>query len=414
MSRTSQSLAFTIDELIRNRWVSWSEDVLNTRPDSSFNSKRGFQEIVGVQNGTERSRATEIFRLGLIKGRLIGEKKGRTSSVPAGWKNICEDNSIHTHTGYIAYVIGKGLNCKPSPGVTVLEAFDSLCTLLILSIGFMFDNRWYSTVNIFLFVKNRAEESFARTLTNQELRLLAGAVFNTLDYKYAEQLIRAYETNGTFKLHYLFRSTSGAKAPFDESNIELFEIGELEQVTSSRKFDLELTYRQKASLFWAVANSGRGIFTRAFRAGEEFLTALTQTDQKLASNKQRNLLHDFYVDRENGFIHNDLLSVTLNLTDDFPELKKGLTTVMKTLNEGVVESLHLIKKKTEIQITEKFYLHEQIDVPEELSQFSISVPKKGLPVEPTAGNVLVQLNGKEFTIQKVKKEDERFIITLEK
>jgi len=168
MSINSQFLYFYIDELLRNQWVDWSENILSKIPEPEFVLKRGFQTISGSDNSSTRTRALDCFRLGFINSKLISERTGTRNSIPTGWQSICDGEMVHTQLGYMAYTLGKGSRLN-SKNQLISEGINSICSIIILLIGFSHNERWYTTYSIFSFVIERVRIELKRALNGTDI-----------------------------------------------------------------------------------------------------------------------------------------------------------------------------------------------------------------------------------------------------
>jgi hypothetical protein len=402
MSINSQFFRFYIDELVKVHWVDWSEKYLSKLPDQSFSTRRGFQEITGSESSsTVRTRALDCYKLGLISAKLISSRSGGSSGIPKGWSSICEDEAIHSNIGYISYVIGKGLRqtiVKPS----VNSALNSIASLLILSIGFNYNERWYTTYFIYSFVREKAEKEFNKSLSNDELRILAGAVFNTLEFGHIDQLINAYKLNSDdFNLFFKYRDGGGER---------LFPISKFVEVYSEQGFNINHTEQHKACLFWA--NPERGIYSRAISsAGHDLLHVLASHEHDCLQSRKPNFLSEFYEGTENNDSAPDLLDLLFRHKSNINDITRGLKKVMKSLNDGVIDSLDLIKKEADVVTTEKFYLHDEIALNDSAKTIEFNIKISDIPLLPSVGHSLFLTTGEELSIIDVSADDDEVKIT---
>ncbi len=388
MSVTSQFLSFYIDELLKIHWVDWSENFLSQKPDDIFVTKKGFQDISGgAESSTVRTRALECYRMGLINSKLVSSRAGGSSSIPGGWAAICEGKPIHSNIGYISYVIGKALRENRNDHETI-ESLNSLCSLLILNIGFQTQGRWYTTIFLIIYVKNVVEKEINRALSAEETRFLSGAVFNTLDFDSTDQLINSYKNNDEeFFLRFKYRVTDKEYKFIPKQFVEIY---------SDDSFDLNSTERHKASLFWASPD--RGIYSRAMASkGSLFLKKLTAYDMELAQKGQNNFLKEIYdgLDSDDNSI--DLLDFLLK--EDFDSgIKKELYKIMKSLNDGVISALELIKNTTNIVTAKKFYVHDIVTISEDTKTLEIKIRKNEIGLIPEVGCTIQLDSGETFII----------------
>src|SRR6266480_5090679 len=106
MKWESRCPSFYPDQLIQDKWVLWSETVLNQAHDKMYSTPRGFQEFIHDPSSNTRTRAGELYTIGLLRGLLVSEREGVRGSIPYGWRLIQDDQHVHTRLGYLAYPVG--------------------------------------------------------------------------------------------------------------------------------------------------------------------------------------------------------------------------------------------------------------------------------------------------------------------
>lgn len=333
MSGSSQFLYSYIDELIKNKWAVWSEHALAKIPDKKFHVPRGFQLIVGAQGADARSRELECFKLGLSYHRVVSR-----SGFPEGWKQVCNGISIHTPLGYFAYIIGRALkNAPDSPQLN--SALNALATLQILLIGFSYEGRWFSTVNIYDFVREEFEKKVDRSLNAKELRLLAGAVFNTLDGKHISELISAYAKNKKLpSLYYtLQKEKGGGEVELSPNNIET--------LSQDKAFNINTIENHKGALFWS--SEERGIYSLASSdSGQKFLKKFMEVDRALAARGKIGFLNNVLKDINEQEIGHDVITVlTESIADEDADLFEDFEKIMARLESGTVNAAEHIQIK---------------------------------------------------------------------
>ncbi|MCE2926237.1 MAG: DUF3883 domain-containing protein, partial [Rickettsiales bacterium] len=335
MSINSQFLYSYIDELIKSQWIDWSENLLSRIPSKEFQTRRGFQELTGADNSFIRSRALEGFRLGLFNGRVISERGGSHSELPEGWKRVCSGIPIHTRLGYFAYVIGKALEKKPDDSI-LNSAVDAIAAIQIMLIAFKYQDRWYSTVNIFDYVRSQYEKALKRTLDNKEIRFLSGAVFNTLDRTDPTALIESYKNNTLLPPLYLIIQNDGGKVEVTPEN--------LEQIISGN-FNINSIEKLKAALFWS--SEERGIYSRASASGRKFLTIFMEIDRALAAAGNASILHGVLESINEKDAAKDLIDTLSLAAHHYPKLLEQWEKIMVRLESGVVASLEYFSAREE-------------------------------------------------------------------
>lgn len=407
MPINSQFLLFYIDELLRSHWVVWSEKYLSRVPENDFRTRRGFQQVTGSESSsTVRTRALDLYKLTLIKGKLISARTGETSPIPKGWLSICEGQSIHTSLGYISYCLGRALREAGNNNNRVNRALNTLALFFVWTISFKYQQRWYSTATIAHYALQTVEHRLSRKLDNDELRYLSGAVFNTLEGPIAHQLIESYTKNAAdFKLQYTFRE---GKQAFT------FNVDEFPDVISEQAININETERHKACLFWS--NPDRGIFSKALSSRScKLIHELTSYDQKLALEGKGHPLTKLYEQIENGEITDDVLVSVVSLSEQSVEISREVKKAMKDLQDGMLESLSLINEQIKTEHSfDRFYVHEDIELPDDDKTIKLKAPIKDTIVRPNENAYLVINEELEYLITHVEEKDGEYIITAAK
>ena len=106
MGTNSQFLFSYIDELVTQSWVDWMEGPLSSIPEKKFRNEKGFQKVLGSSSAGPRTRSLEAYQLGLLRGRLVKQRKAG-AAFPAGWQQVISGEAPSTRLGYYAYIIGK-------------------------------------------------------------------------------------------------------------------------------------------------------------------------------------------------------------------------------------------------------------------------------------------------------------------
>ena len=102
-------LYFYPDELLREVWVLWCEKILFNQNNKDYRTSKGFQNKLGATSSTARTRADEIYTVGLLKGELVNRRGGGSRNMPLGWAMTYQNGGVLSRFGYLAYIIGRGL-----------------------------------------------------------------------------------------------------------------------------------------------------------------------------------------------------------------------------------------------------------------------------------------------------------------
>lgn len=403
MPEASQFLSFYPDELLRKHWVNWSERYLTADPSTLTLPPNDFQGLVGSEGSTVRSRATELYRLGLLRSRLVQSRAGGRAIAP-GWTDLNNDMEVHSQMGYVAYAIAKGLSLNIHSKI-LSQSFNTVCWFLILLIGFEHNDRWYTTTYIFRFVLREAEKKTGRVLSANERKFLAAAVFNTLDNELKSQLIEAYSNNtNTFELCF---------KRYDNKKITSFKLDDFQTLYESNTISIGSLERQKSSLYWG--DEGRGIYSRAIQTpGFSIFDSLETDDRSRIKNRDENLLAPIYNSlHKNGHNTTDYLSFILDFISKLTQLEKEKNKLMKSLQDGVIESLQYITSTSRINQPQTFYLHDSVELDEEWGFLDLSIPKSGIPITPEPRSRLILGKGKSAKILEISEDGDNFLLKLE-
>src|SRR5690349_15042499 len=116
------------DQLISETWIDWVEHYLSEKPEHRFDTSTGFQERHGSANANERTRALELWSIGLLRGPLVTPQSGSRRVTPLGWKLVVQGSSPLTPLGYAAYGLGKALRIE-GKSFSIEPAFSALCAV---------------------------------------------------------------------------------------------------------------------------------------------------------------------------------------------------------------------------------------------------------------------------------------------
>ena len=311
MTINPQFLFFYIDELVKNYWVDWLEGPLSRVPAPGQRGRGGFQQVLGDVSAGPRTRAGEAYRVGLLSGRVV-QQRSAGALFPSGWRTVVDGKIPATKLGRCAYVVGRALRTRPDePGL--MRFLDYIASICILHIAFRCNGRWYSSALLFKYVYDQLALSLGRELTDQEIRCLAGAVFNTLSSNRRMLILSAYESDRPIE-NLIFDT---------EGNIVPFALQDLPGMVADRRVGVNSFRNVKAALFWA--EPARGIYARATRSVEQrsFLQELLRSDIALASAGGRHLLSKVYAGISGNRPDVDIFTNARDAFSGFPGLMQA-------------------------------------------------------------------------------------------
>jgi hypothetical protein len=407
ISESAQPIYIYPDQLVTETWPNWVESILSKCPADEFKNSRGFQQLIGNEDSTARTRASESYRIGLLLHRLISERSSGTNTMPKGWEYVCNNKPVLSKTGYLAYSIGKALSKNPTDQ-QLLYALNILYLIFSMSIGTESSGVSISTLLVYRRVlhcfRNQIGASDFDESYEEYSRWLAGAVFNTLDSSTNRQLlINEYINSDSITTLVLEneadKSIHSVTAEILKEKIStgLGEIPEINKIT-----------RHKAALFWAAPN--RGIYSKASQVGLNLIDKLIDLDRESLASNKLSILDS--VLRVNGSNEHQLLESinALLIKNISTSLEWG--NLMENLSKGVYAALAYIEDTVE-QVSKpiQFHLHGAPEIPKDTEELFAEVRKEGMPIKPVLG-VSVLIQSVEYKLIEIEEQELFFKIKL--
>ncbi len=309
MSTNSQFLYTFTDEFSTSEWVEWSEGVLAELPDVKFHNKTGFQRAVGSTGSGPRTRANEAYRSGYLRAPLVDSRFSKKHPLPLGWLAIINGNAPHSTLGFYAYIIGRALQLNKNSAL-FKSALNDIAAIQILHIGFRRENRWFSTVALFEYVRGNFENQVKRDATHDELPYLAAAMINTVEGSTFDNFLTVYKEGK--KIETLSFTLENDKAV-------PVKLSEIPSIADSYSFDLETIKRKRAHRYWAKPE--RGIYSRAASAkGKAFLAEFAKAEHERFVSGNLSAMSSIYESIAAGDIAEDIIELAPELFSGFDEL----------------------------------------------------------------------------------------------
>lgn len=393
MQWVSKSPSSYPDTLICENWVPWSETALNQQHDASYTVSKGFQNFVQAENADERTRAGELFNIGLLRGRLISERGG---SMPYGWKLVQENQNVHTRLGYLAYIVGKAI-CREISSPAIERAFNILCTIFTLQIGFKSEETFILTAALFNYLLDNFVPSTPRA-TLKWRRYLAAAMFCTLETKQADALVNSYITG---------QSVNSLLLLFNDGADEIVEPDRL-----VRKIDENMSLgrlvQQKSSLYW-IGEGKQGFYTRAALEGSELIRLIGEIERECLARSEENPFGMLLRPDNEDICVLEQLDDILKL---YPTARNEWRRLVKTLREGVTEALNFLER-VEVPSKRVFYGHdiETADFDEET--LILEIERGNDEIVPLYNEVIV-LGKHEYVVQSIDDSGDRLTISVKR
>ena len=254
-----------IDQLISENWVEYSEKALSGMTPPEMLQGKSFQDVISSSSSNNRTRAKELFEIGVLRGLLI---KPRSSSIGTalGWELVLGNSHVHTSLGYISYVIGKGLKAYQAGELpeSLRKALSSISVIFLLQLGLNHNGKHLLIAGLFKYILDH----FRKPTDVEEAkwqRYVAAAMFCTLhDNQHSEALLEAYIQNQPIVNLVLVENKRVDEVDPETLSAMARETRSLTKVTPP-----------KAALFWIgdyKNTSPRGIYSMSLEQGADLLS----------------------------------------------------------------------------------------------------------------------------------------------
>lgn len=346
-----------LDQLLSQTWVRLSENLLNRSHRQELTSSLGYQvaleEIFGSANSDDRTRAKELYRLGMLVGPLINPRDSDTGrgGVPLGWLRVQSGLEVHTRLGYCAYAIGKCLSQNVERNA-VFEGLSVIAAICLFQCGVELTGRkWVTFASIFRHICASFPNPQSIESVIWERWLAHGMVAMLNDDQRGPTLVDA--VLGRTPVQKLLVPRKGMD-PIELNHEQLLEFIETNGSFSG-------TTREKASLYWSGTPSGnrpRGIFSLSQIAAGDLVDAACSLEVSLLSSGKDSPLAELS-QRDPTIPTPCVLSKLRMILVHDTNARVALERGMKKLSEGVTESLEfLLGKELPDQADSKvFYAH---------------------------------------------------------
>jgi hypothetical protein len=330
-----------LDQLFSQTWVRLSEKLLNRSHRQELTSASGYQdaleEIFGGANADDRTRAKELYNLGMLLGPLINPRDSGAvrSTIPLGWSRVQSDNEVHTRLGYCAYAVGKCLSLNIEKK-SVIEALSVVAAVCLFQCGVELPGRkWITFASVFRHIHNSYPKPDDIETVIWERWLAHGMVATLNDSSRGLKLIDdVVQSTPVLKL-----LIPRKDAPSLELNPELLA----SHIRNNGSF--VGSSREKASLFWsgtAVGNRPRGIYSLSQIAASGLVSAVCAFEvSSLFSGRESPLWEMSQRDPllTTPCVLHQLGTILSHEESSILEME----ICMKKLSEGVAESLAFLR-----------------------------------------------------------------------
>jgi len=318
------------DQLLKSFWVPWNEEIFNQMHPKAYNTPVGFQEIVGRNNSNNRTRATEFYRIGLLKGPLVNPKDGPRNIMPRGWELIQNDINIQTRLGYFSFVIGKTLSID---NYIITNSFNAICALFALQMGLEYNGRFITYFALF----EKLKLTFRKPIDIDEstwLRYLAAGMFSTIKSNtHCNTLLSCYISGSPIKSLVL---------TWDDNTETVITQDSIKLVINDKNKSLTNITPKKHFLFWIGGEGSlRGIYSNASITNYNFIQRIAEIEWDSIAHNQKSPFTTLL--NKNALTETPCVFEELNnISTVYTNLKETLTKIMKDIYNGVNESLSIL------------------------------------------------------------------------
>lgn len=400
-----------LDQLLSQTWVRLSENLLNRSHREQLTSSSGYQvalnEIFGSANADDRTRAKELYSLGMLAGPLVNPRDAAAgrNSVPLGWLRIQSDTEVHTRLGYCAYAIGKCLSLNMEKRA-VVEGLSVIAAVCLFQCGVELPGRkWVTFASVFRHIV----ESFPKPENIDSViweRWLAHGMVATLNDSGRGPKLVDDVLSRTCVLELLVPRK-------DASPLEVTPEQLAAHIADNGSF--VGSTREKASLFWSgtpASNRPRGIYSLSQIAADDLVNAACSLEVASLSSGEDSPLA-ILSQRDPSSPTQCVLHQLKTILAKEKDASLTMESCMKKLSEGVAESLAFLcaDDLSSPSNGKLFYAHgAEGKVSSDVDQ-GLFIPKDKCVAVPAVGDI-VQIGAHQLKIREVVDEgvDWRIVI----
>ncbi|MGE0875417.1 MAG: hypothetical protein AB7O31_12180 [Burkholderiales bacterium] len=388
------------DQLISETWVEWAEKYLSRKADRRFDTSRGFQEMHGAANANERTRALELWCVGLLKGPLVTPQSGDRTVAPLGWRLVIQGASPLTPLGYAAYGLGKALGDEHA-SVDIDPALSAICAVFALQMGIGHGSRSGLTSSLFLHL--RAQWPRPAGVDGAKWnRYLAAVLFCSLS-KSPDGVLADFAAS-PLKNDYVLVKDAGTI---------VVDLAKLKKLVES-SYGLSDVRPAKSALYWIgdpASSEPRGIFTLAAKYTHYLLDAAYEIDRKAASSGLGSPFNRAW--ERNGDVETPEILGVLGQIFSANGFSAEWRRAMKSLRKGVLDSLRYIEEGEGDGTHRLHYAHGcelQGQAPDKLE---IEVSTSNCTASPRVGD-LVATPVASYVVKKAVKDGDKWKVFADK
>jgi hypothetical protein len=359
-------------------WVNYSDEVLDRQHSTKYSVPRGFQDALGAENSNNRTRALELFQVGLLRGLLVNSREGDRSSMPLGWSLIQADKNVHTRLGYCAYALGRAMHGGAQLPPKIKKGFEALYTIFMLQLGFGYDGNYILIASVFRYLLRRFQTSKMSVMSDDWARRVAAAMFSTYEYKAEESaLLQAYLADEEIEYLYLVTSNHGTRKVTPD------------QLAAANLADI---LPAKPGLYWIGksqgVDKGRGVYSQGVASGEPLLDVASQIERDCFAGDIKSPFSEL-IDKPKDL---EVMCILEKLSQAFASqgaARHEWEVIMNSLYDGVLEALQFIEEQGSALRPKRFFVHGPFAEITEESNISLEVAKDHCYASPSENDEVV-------------------------
>lgn len=318
-------------------WSSWNDSVLyGIMPEGASN----FTEALGINTSDGRSRAKEMFRIGLLRMELT---KGQTAL-----EAIREKNNVQSNLGYVSAILAKAAKIERTESID--KALSALCALFSLMQSIKIDT-YEVSINTLIFKLGELFPCPANIDFRIWFRYVLSAFLCELNYRETFHRNDLDESNrdSRYFSDFLLSNTSNISLTIRTNKQNGYQvrktISNAEDVISAINDRVSLTniIQQKSPLF--IFGDERsinpsGFYSMANKYFKHFLELCYQVENSNIGNSPFKPFYDETTDASAKPFILERLPFIFN--NQAKEIKQEYTTLMKSIYEGAKDALGIL------------------------------------------------------------------------
>ena len=318
-------------------WSSWNDSVLyGIMPEGASN----FTEALGINSSDGRSRAKEMFRIGLLKMELT---KGQTAL-----DAIREQNNVQSNLGYVAAILAKAAKVERTEFID--KALSALCALFSLMQSIKIDEHEVS-INTLIFKLGKLFPCPTHIDFRTWFRYVLSAFLCELNYRVEihRNDLKESKRDSVYFSNFLLSNSSHISLTIRANKQNGYQarktISSAEDVMSAIEDRVSLTniILQKSPLFIfgdERSNNPAGFYSMANKHFKHFLELCYQIESRNINNSP---FKPFYDERTEASAKPYIIErLPFIFNNQAEEVKKEYTVLMKSIYEGAKDALGIL------------------------------------------------------------------------